>query len=111
MNDFNSEIVLILILTLITIALAVYTLIGARWWLKNKDKFYKSYNGYFALPLWLMSIIAIIVIPALLLSYLMNDVKLVKSMGSGGKFIVFLAWLIPGTIYNLINLIRKSRSK
>jgi hypothetical protein len=47
---------------------------------RKKDKYYKLCRGYLALPFWLASIAALIVAPASLLAYLMNDIKLVKDI-------------------------------
>jgi len=82
-----------------------------RWWLKNNERFYKLCNGYLALPLWLTSIVAIIFAPGGCLGYLMNDIKLVKNIGTNGRFFVFMGWIMPTGTYIIIYLIRKITSE
>lgn len=110
-NQVNA----ILILTLVTIILAIYSAVSMRWWAENRDKLTnrlpKPWYGLFSLVSSLIAIAAIIVAPGFLLTYLMNDMKLVKNIGTYGRDAVFLAWCVPGAIYNLIYAFRRNRRK
>jgi hypothetical protein len=41
----------------------------------------------------------------------MNDTKLTKDIGTNERFFVFLGWIVPAGVYNIIYLIRKNRSE
>ena len=106
----------ILILALVTIVLSIYTLVGMRWWLKNGPKWYgwakiNRFLVFVALGSQCAAFAAVVLAPIFLLAYLMNDVELVKNIGTNGRTAVFLTCLAPGVIYNLISELRKNRPK
>ena len=103
----NEQTGRIIALALITIVMAIYTLLGFRWWLKNMDRLPKRLVAV----LWLASIAFLIFAPGYFLGYLMNDVKLVAGISSFGRCIVLMAWIVPGVVYGVVYRIRQDRSK
>jgi hypothetical protein len=107
MTDTTNQTGSILILALVAIILSIYTLVGLRWWLENRDKLPKRLVGV----LTLVVIAAIFFAPGFLLTYLMGEMKLAKNLGQYGGGIVLLVWIAPGVIYNLICQFRRNRPK
>jgi ABC-type uncharacterized transport system YnjBCD permease subunit len=116
-----SETSSILILTLVTVILAVYTLLGLMVCLKISEKWMPKWIPWLkenrlrillVFPFgWLALAVALFAAPAYFLGYLMNDYKLVKDIGPNGRFLVLFGWIVPTDIYIIINLIRKSKSE
>ena len=115
MTDNINQIGSILILVLVTIILAIYSAVSTRWWVENRDrltnKLQEPWYGLFSLASSLLAIAAIIVAPVFLLAYLMNDIKLVRNLGTYERDAVLLAWCVPGAIYNLICAFRRNKRK
>jgi hypothetical protein len=107
MTDTTNQNGSILILTLVTIGLSIYTFVGTRWWFGNRDKLPKRLVGV----LTLVAIAAIFFVPPLLLSYLTSEMKLAKKLGPYGGGIVLLVWCVPGAIYSLIHAFRRNKPK
>ena len=116
-----SETTSILILILLTVVLAIYTLLGMmlctkvdekwlpKWlpWLKEN-----KFRVLLVFPFGWLAVIAILIVgPMCLLGYLMNDIKLVKDIDYNGRFFAFMGWIAPTAIYIVIYLIRKSKSE
>jgi formate hydrogenlyase subunit 3/multisubunit Na+/H+ antiporter MnhD subunit len=111
-----SETSSILILALVTIVLSVYSLVVTKWWRRNRDRLIKCWggprwSGLLSLVLLLVFIAAVIVAPGFLLTYLMNDMKLVKNIGTYGRSAALLTWIGPSAIYSLIYAFRGNRPK
>jgi hypothetical protein len=92
MNETSS----FLILAFVTIVMSTWTLVSLRWWTKNNLRFYKLCKGWLALlalPLWIGSIVVVIVAPMFLLMYLMGEMKLEKDFYPYGAGAVLLLGL------------------
>ena len=116
MTDTANQTGPILILVLVTIILSVYTLVSLRWWNKNGDRLTKRWvgprwSGLLLSVLGLVAIVLIIVAPMFLLFFLIGKLKLGKGLGVYGIDTVFLIWIVPGVIYNLIMTFRQSGRK
>jgi hypothetical protein len=111
MSETNS----ILILAFVTIVLSAYSLVVTGWWERNRDRLTnrlsKPWYGLFSLVSSLIFIAAVIVAPMCLLGYFMDDIKLVKNIGTYGRGAVLLTWSVPLGIYIAILVFRRSRPK
>jgi hypothetical protein len=106
MNETNS----FLILILVTVVLAVYTFLGIRWWLGQKERI-SVLNQWIQIGLSLLIVAIVIIAPLVFLAYLMNDIRLVKNITPNERGFVLFAWCIPASTYVIIYLIRKSKSE
>jgi hypothetical protein len=108
----------ILISILLTVALAVYTLLGMMLCVKTNEKYLPKWlpwlkeNRFRVLLIfpfgWLAMIVLLFIVPLLVFDYFMNEID---KIGSNGRFLVFLGWIMPILIYSAIHLIRKSKAE
>ncbi len=108
----NKGFVSVCVVVLITAVLAVYTFIGVRWWVAQKERI-SVINQWIQIGLSLVVVALVIVAPLFAIGLSIDKLKSVSGVdiGSDGRFVLFLGWIMPTGVYTVMYFIRKKRPK